>query len=127
MTLSTGAAYLKRGYRRDPEDWRMTHRLEVARSILRSQGIETEAIHMGGGRFERGMVVGRRQIDLSTMSQAERDEHRSRCGDGIGCREVWPEDITDEVFQAAFDLANAIQNARSARTAQAVNERARRA
>lgn len=38
--MTTGASYLRRGYRFDPECHRMTYRLEKARAILRAQGIE---------------------------------------------------------------------------------------
>lgn len=99
-TLTTGALYLMRGYTR-----RMTHRLQVAREILFAQGFEPEVKHAGPYADEPKMFHAHRQY---------------YCGDR--CKTVWPELATREVFNAAFALADAIQNARSARTAQAVNE-----
>lgn len=105
-TLTTGAMYLKRGDTFDPEDWRMTHRLQVARTVLAALGIEPTPVHKG-----------------STADRPGGAEHRYVCGSGIGCGVTWDEELaTPEVFNAAFALANALQNARSARTAHAVNE-----
>ena len=89
--MNNGAILLKQGRRIDPEDHRMSYRLGLARDML------------GGG-----MV-------LPTTSHDEAG-HRvfNCCGDS--CKTTWPEWMTDEMFEMAYNLANLIQSERSSFT-----------
>ena len=108
--LSTGARYLKRGDTADPECHRMTYRLGVARSILRSQGIEVEWNHS-----EHTGVIG--------TGLLQRTGHVC----DYRCKAVWPEWVTDEIFNTAFNLADQLQSERGANHQRAINkERAER-
>jgi len=93
-TMSTGARYLERGDTFDPEDHRMTHRLRIARSILSGQGIEPTWEH-GTGPDTEVCEFGR---------------IRHSCN--YKCTAVWPEWVGTETFNAAFALADAIQDER---------------
>jgi hypothetical protein len=82
--LSTGAYYLKRGDTFDPEDSRMTNRLHSARSILDTIGIVPTVTHCDA--CKEGLAGG-------------------GCWDA--CKTTWTEWVTDEMFQSAFNLADA--------------------
>jgi len=91
MNLSTGAYYLKRGDTYDYEDSRMTNRLQRARMILKNLGIEPVVEHCQ--LCKEGAAGG-------------------GCWDA--CKTVWPEWVTNEVFQSAFNLACATIEANAA-------------
>ena len=96
-TTTNGGWLLKRGYTFDPEDSRTTARLHRALELLRSQGIESTPFHKG--------------------YEAERPndpEHRYVCGSGVGCGVTWPPQATDEVFDAAYTLADRVIRANAA-------------
>lgn len=95
--MSTGALYLKRAYRFDLEDHRMSHRLQVANSILRSLHIEPEWDHSDN----RGLVG---------TGLLQREDHV--CNDA--CSPIWPEWVSDEVFELAYRLADETQTERGA-------------
>ncbi len=130
--LTTGAYYLKRGDTFDPEDWRMTHRLDVASGILRDLGYTLVATHRTDDEYFPGVKGGLGRWTMRDMTPEEQTagkaadpEHRFRCGSGIGCSYEWqgePEPTT-EIFNAAFALGNSIQNARHAATTQMLNQR----
>lgn len=86
MSLSNGAYLLKRGDTYDYEDSRMSHRLRRARMILENMGIKPVVEHCNQCKIgpSRGPMSG--------------------CWDA--CKTVWPEWVTNEVFQAAFNLAD---------------------
>jgi hypothetical protein len=89
--MTTGAYYLKRGDTFDIEDWRMTHRLGVARSILRSFQVEPTWEHSDCTRVEWG-----------------RPKHAC----DYRCKATWPEWVTDDIFDLAFNLADEVQDKR---------------
>jgi len=93
-TETSGGWMLKRGYTFDPEDSRMTHRLHRAIEILRSQGIEFTPFHKG-----------------YCADKPQDPEHRYVCGSGVGCGVTWPATTTDEVFDAAYRMADAVVRA----------------
>lgn len=106
--LTTGAYYLKRGDTSDPEDWRMSHRLSVARGILTSQGFLPTVAHSKRCQDEKYVAFG----------------YRTGCDSN--CTTKWSEEFagepSDEIFNAAFALAEAIQDARRAKAQAAINE-----
>ena len=128
VQLTTGAMYLKRGDGHDPEDWRMTHRLGVAQNLLHDAGYELIAEHVEptGGIGSPREVYTERPLSPS---------HLYRCGSGIGCSYRWEDKMEqgvappNELFNAIFAMANALQNAKHARTVRMTNEydRAKRA
>lgn len=89
--LTTGARWLKRGNTFDPECHRMTHRLGVARELLKSYGIEPTVEHCD-------RCIEQRKNPLSGMHF---------CWDS--CRVVWPEWVSNSLFNAAFAFADAYQ------------------
>lgn len=93
-TLTTGARYLARGDTFDPEDSRMTHRLRIARGILAGQGIEPTVNH----------------ADTPDTIVVEWGRPKHACN--YRCETVWPEWVGHATFNAAFALADAIQNER---------------
>ena len=94
VSLSTGACYLKRGDRSDPEDYRMTHRLTIATGILSGLGIEPVWTH--------GSTAVNEWVDFGRVRHA--------CTNTCKCS--WPEWATDAMFQLAFDLADEVQTQR---------------
>lgn len=105
--MNTGARCLKRGDTFDPEDFRMTHRLGVARGILSSIGIEPS--------FEQH----RPECILHPDNRSRRCFGYSYSCDN-GCRAGvypanqanWPEWVSDAVFEHAFALADETQTKR---------------
>jgi hypothetical protein len=84
--MTTGASHLKRGDTFDPECGRTTHRLRLGQHILAAAGIESAHVH---------------------------GEHRENFrGCYSGCRNVWPEWVTDEMFESAWSLADKVQTER---------------
>lgn len=102
--LLIGAGYLKRGDTFDIEHWHMTHRLRVAHGILRGLGIESVVKHSDNEIVEWG---------------------RPKHGCDYRCETVWPEWVTNDLFNLAFKLADEYQtrhgahNQRQAREARA--------
>ena len=103
--MTTGAYYLKRGDTFDIEDHRMTHRLGVARSILRSFGVEptwpdhaTDCMNHADNRYRRCFGVNYPCL--------------GDCPRRLNPPATWPEWVTDEVFDLAFRLADEVQNSR---------------
>lgn len=94
--LSTGGRWLKRGDTFDPEDHRMTHRLMVARGILRNLGIEPTVAHSE-------MCADRKKAAYGYNGCDDR------------CQTTWtPDWVTDGIFDAAYKLADAFQTERGA-------------
>lgn len=88
------ALYLKRGDTFDPECYKTTHRLRVARGLLREHNIVPTVEHC-----------------------AQCVSHPSNRGPGLNydgcwdaCHTIWPSWVTDPVFEQAAAAANAIQN-----------------
>jgi len=123
--LTTGAAYLKRGYRSDPEDWRMTHRLQLAQMVLRDQGYELTQTHRIPDVYTPGVDGGLGSWTTRLLSPeefaglhlSEVREHRAVCGDA--CPSTWSnrdqgsevgDEPPTEVFNTAFAFACAIQD-----------------
>lgn len=102
--MTTGGRYLKRGDTFDPECHRTTYRLGLARRLLAVDGIAPEWEHS-----DREGLVG--------TGLLQRTGHV--CDDR--CRAVWPEYVTDEVFDRAYALADALQSARGAHAQREIN------
>jgi hypothetical protein len=102
--MTAGAYSLKRGDTHDPECSLTTHRLRVARGILSGMGIEATVEH--GGNFTQGPYG------------------KHACCDK--CKTVWPEWVTDEVFNLAYKLADEVQTQRGRHHQREINA-ARRA
>ena len=129
-----GAAYLKRGDARDPEDWRMSHRLQTARILLTSQGYDLTQAHRVPDAYTPGVDGGRGSwttrllspVEFSRLHQSAIDSHRVVCGGA--CPSTWTHSATGEeppveVFNTAFAFACAIQDHRGASTVRAINAR----
>lgn len=104
-TLSTGARWLKRGDTSDPEDHRMTHRLRVALGFLGTVGITSSVVHDAPQPYP------------GNTGCPKHPDNRGRglydpgyCSDR--CKTVWPEWVTDDMFNDAFAAASALQNLR---------------
>lgn len=113
---TNGGRLLKRGDSYDIEDWRTTHRLRVAQGILKGLGFTpTWPSHS----------------DKCIRSEANRSR---RCfGFNYICDDAdcpmrhnpaptWPAECTGPVFDAAYTLACAVQDARGAAAARAMDE-----
>jgi len=87
----------RRGWFSDPEDWHGTYRMEIALRLLRFVGIEPEWHHS-----DRTGTIG--------TGLLQREGHV--CDDR--CRPIWPEWVTDDIFDAAYRLADLIQTGRGA-------------
>ena len=94
--LSYLAYALKRGDTFDPEDFKTTHRLRVARGLLAEVGIEPTVAH-STLCARHPSNVGRGMRDLGCWDQ---------------CRTLWPESATDDMFEDAARAASAIQSLR---------------
>jgi len=124
MTLSSGAAGLKRGYTFDPEDSRHTRRLQAAHETLREMGVRSRVEHDAPGPRNEGC---RLHPDYAGTGMLRNPGY---CSDR--CRTVWPEWVTDEMFELAWRAADAtatlrgqVNNAKAAaerRRAAAANE-----
>ena len=92
--MTNGAYRLQRGDTSDPEDHRMTHRLNVANEMLRSVGIESSVKHCSQcAKHEANRGSG--MIDRGCWGM---------------CKTSWPAWVTDEMFQQAFAAADHSQN-----------------
>lgn len=103
MTLSSGAAGLKRGYTFDPEDSRQTRRLQAAHEVLREMGVLSHVEHDAPGPLNAGCY--RHPDNFGTGMR-----NPGFCSDR--CRTVWPEWATDEMFELAWRVADATQTLR---------------
>jgi hypothetical protein len=88
--MTAGGYSLKRGDTHDPECSLTTHRLRIARGILRGMGIEGTVEH--GGNFVQGPYA------------------KHVCCDK--CKTIWPSWVTDEIFNLAYRLADEVQTER---------------
>lgn len=86
--MTAGGRYLKRGDTRDPEDFRMTYRLGIARQILAGLGILPTVNHSQAAHDLFGKGPG---------------------GCDYRCTTSWPVWVTDDAFELAYQLANEVQ------------------
>lgn len=101
-----GGRLLKRGDAFDPECWRTTHRLRVAKSILHGQGIVAEWP-------EHTDECGRHPRNLFNVVHSYRNGVICTCGrDQRGPN--WPKWVTGAMFDTAYRLAAEIQTERGA-------------
>ena len=87
-TKTNGGRLLARGDTGDIECWRTTHRLGVARRILAGLGIEPTWEHSDCQRANFGRM--RHECDYR-------------------CVATWPEYVTGEMFDLAYELADEYQ------------------
>ena len=109
--LSNGASRIKRGDTMDREDWRFDHRAAIAISALKIAGVEPTKVHHGPMSPDDTGEAGR--------SDSRELHARYYCSDR--CKTEWTGEPTNEVFEAAWALGCAVQDARAARTSRALN------
>jgi hypothetical protein len=102
--LTNLAAQVKRGDMSDHDCARATHRIRVARVILGSQKIRPEWNHSD-----------------STIVEWGREKHSC----DYRCEAVWPEWVTNRVFNLAVALADEIQTERGSWHQRQINEQRR--
>lgn len=118
---TNGGRLLKRGDSTDMECWRTSHRLHVAQGILRGLG------------FTPTWPTHSDKCIRSEASRSRRCHGYNYMCDDPACpmlhnpAPAWPEGCTGQVFDAAYTLACAVQDARGAATARAINEQRREA
>ena len=113
--LSNGASRIKRGDTMDREDWRFGNRATIAISALKIAGVTPTKVHHGAYSPDDAISGG--HPDAPSLHA------RYRCGDQ--CKTEWSGEPTTEVFEAAWALGCAVQDARAARTSRAINAAAR--
>lgn len=116
--MSTGSRWLKRGDTFDPEDWRMTHRLGVARSILRSLQIEPTYLEHDEKCIRHPKNAWNRVHGFNYWCD-------SGCPRFNDPPPTWPEWVTDEIFELAFSLADRVQTSRGDWHQRQINEERR--
>lgn len=99
-----GGRLLKRGDSRDPECWRTTHRLTVASSVLRSQGVVP---HWPDHAEE----CGRHPVKLANVVHSYRERVVCTCGRDYKGPE-WEPWVTGAMFDLAYKLADELQTER---------------
>lgn len=97
------AALVKRGRTYDYEDPRTTYRMQATLNVLKAAGIEPTITHGTRTYYDWAM-------------RGSLDATRHLCsldGSGYGdCTIDWPAWVTDEMFDAAYRLANLVQTER---------------
>ena len=109
--LSNGASRIKRGDTMDREDWRFGHRAGIAIDALKMAGFERTKVHRGPMSPDDASAAG--------DSEARSLHARYYCNDR--CKTEWSGEPTTEVFESAWALGCAVQDARAARTSRALN------
>lgn len=112
---TTGGRYLKRGDSFDIEDWRTTHRLQVAQSILRNLGFTPTWVEHDPKCIKHPDNAWNRVFGFNYICD-------TGCPRKSNPPPTWPEGASGEVFDAAYRLADAVQNARHANTMTAINK-----
>jgi hypothetical protein len=97
--MNTGARMLKRGYTNDPEDSRRTARLWKARDILHGQDIMPTIAHSDYEVAGPALYGSRHECDLGCITTWMLNVHGD---EGIAYTP------SDEVFEAAYALADAL-------------------
>ena len=113
--MTNGARMLKRGDHFDPDCWRTSHRLSVGMNILRNLGFTPEFAEHSDKCIRSEKNRARRVFGFNYMCDDP------NCPVRRNPPPIWPEDCTDEVFEKAYALACAVQDARGAATARAIN------
>jgi len=109
--LSNGASRIKRGDTMDREDWRFGNRAAIAIRALKDAGFEPTKVHHGAYSPDDAIEGG--HPDARSLHA------RYYCGSV--CKTEWSDEPTNEVFEAAWALGCAVQDARAARTSRALN------
>lgn len=114
-----GGRQLKRGDSHDIECWRTTHRLRVAQGILRDMGFAPTWPTHSDKCIRSEANRGRRCFGFNYVCDDP------ACPMRHNPAPTWPAECTGPVFDAAYALACAVQDARGAATAHAINEQRR--
>ncbi len=111
---TNGGRLLKRGDTYDIECWRTSHRLMVGQGILRGLGFDPTWPEHSETCILHPSNRGNRVFGYSYGCEGD-------CPRRLNPPPTWPEGASGEVFDKAYQLACAVQDARGKLTAEALN------